>query len=95
MNEAEIKKAMEPFGKVDTTFSGMKEGTGLGLTIVDSLVRLHGGSFELISEKGAGTTARVTMPASRVLVERPAEAPAAPAAAEPVATDGPQLKVVK
>lgn len=96
MNEAEIKKAMEPFGKVDTTFSGMKEGTGLGLTIVDSLVRLHGGSFQLISEKGVGTTARVTMPASRVLLERPIEAPAAPAApTEPVAADGPQLKVVK
>jgi PAS domain S-box-containing protein len=67
MSDEEIRKAMQPFGKVDTTFSGMKEGTGLGLTIVESLVRLHGGTFRLSSEKGMGTTARVIMPASRVL----------------------------
>ncbi len=75
MSDLEIKKAMQPFGKVDTSFSGMKEGTGLGLTIVDSLVRLHGGSFRLISEKGVGTTARVIMPASRVLLAHEDKAP--------------------
>ena len=101
MTDVEIKKAMQPFGKVDTSFSGMKEGTGLGLTIVDSLVRLHGGAFRLISEKGVGTTARVTMPASRVLhaekpFEAPAEAPAAPAEALADASgEAPHLKVVK
>jgi two-component system cell cycle sensor histidine kinase PleC len=57
---------MQPFAKVDNNFSTMKAGTGLGLTIVDSLVRLHGGEFRLISEKGVGTTARVIMPAHRV-----------------------------
>ena len=64
--EDEIKKAMQPFGKVDTTFSGMKAGTGLGLTIVDSLVTLHGGRFKLISEKVIGKVklmaARGTVP---------------------------------
>jgi len=107
MSAEEIKKAMQPFGKVDTTFSGMKAGTGLGLTIVDSLVRLHGGEFQIISEKGAGTTARVIMPASRVLMdtrprrkdETPAEIPvdaAQPVEAKPEASEtGPQLKVVK
>jgi PAS domain S-box-containing protein len=67
MTPEEIKKALQPFGKVDNAFSSMKSGTGLGLTIVDSLVRLHGGHFELSSEKGAGTTARVILPAFRVL----------------------------
>lgn len=67
MDEDDIIKAMQPFSKVDSSFSGMKEGTGLGLTIVDSIVRLHGGSFRLISQKGVGTTARVVMPAHRVL----------------------------
>ena len=69
MTADEIKKALQPFGKVDTTFSGMKAGTGLGLTIVESLVKLHGGELQLISQKGAGTTARVVMPASRVLLD--------------------------
>jgi PAS domain S-box-containing protein len=99
MNEAEIKKAMQPFGKVDTTFSGMKEGTGLGLTIVDSLVRLHGGSFKLISQKGVGTTARVIMPASRVLrPDKPAaEPPAGNDQPDPAAAPAgePHLKIVK
>jgi two-component system, cell cycle sensor histidine kinase PleC len=67
MTPAEIAKAMQPFGKVDGNFSTMKEGTGLGLTIVDSLVRLHGGRFELNSRKGEGTVARVILPATRVM----------------------------
>lgn len=67
MSEDEIKKAMQPFGKVDNNFSTMKAGTGLGLTIVESLVGLHGGRFQLISEKGKGTTARVILPPFRVL----------------------------
>ena len=85
MTEDEIKKAMQPFGKVDTTFSGMKAGTGLGLTIVDSLVTLHGGRFQLISEKGRGTTARVIFPAERVLHKKPHNE----------AADGTHLKVIK
>ncbi len=67
MTEEEVKKAMQPFSKVETSFSEMKAGTGLGLTIVESLVQLHGGEFRLISEKGVGTTARVILPSSRVL----------------------------
>lgn len=67
MTPDEITKAMQPFSKVETSFSEMKAGTGLGLTIVESLVNLHGGEFSLISEKGVGTTARVTLPSSRVL----------------------------
>lgn len=85
MTEDEIKKAMQPFGKVDTTFSGMKAGTGLGLTIVDSLVTLHGGHLQLISEKGRGTTARVTFPAVRVMHKKPHNEMA----------EGTHLKVIK
>jgi PAS domain S-box-containing protein len=67
MTKDEIKKAMQPFGKVDTAFSSMKAGTGLGLTIVDSLVSLHGGRLEITSESGRGTLARVVLPAFRVI----------------------------
>lgn len=65
MTEAELKIALQPFSKVDT--SGTKNGTGIGLTIVESLVRLHGGQFQLTSQKGVGTVARVILPASSVL----------------------------
>ncbi len=71
MTKDEIKKAMQPFGKVDTAFSSMKAGTGLGLTIVDSLVSLHGGRLEITSESGKGTLARVVLPAFRVIRQTP------------------------
>jgi len=71
MTKDEIKKAMQPFGKVDTAFSSMKAGTGLGLTIVDSLVSLHGGRLEITSESGKGTLVRVVLPAFRVIRNTP------------------------
>ena len=98
MTAEEIKKALQPFGKVDTTFSGMKAGTGLGLTIVESLVKLHGGELKIISAKGTGTTARVIMPASRVLIDN---CPAMPKPAyedvklDPPIPDEHHLKIVK
>ena len=66
MTADEMKRALEPFGQVQTAFSRDNSGTGLGLTIVESLVRLHGGKFTLMSEKGKGTTARIILPKERV-----------------------------
>ncbi len=71
MSADEITKALQPFSKIDNNFGSMKEGTGLGLTIVDSLIRLHGGELQLISEKGKGTTARVVLPAKCVYIPEP------------------------
>ena len=84
MSPEEVVKAMQPFTKVDNNFGSMKEGTGLGLTIVDSLVRLHGGKLELISEKGHGTTARIILPPKCLYIPEPIEdiPPPVPAAGE-------------
>jgi two-component system cell cycle sensor histidine kinase PleC len=46
-------------------------GTGLGLPIVQNLVSLHGGTFELHSELRKGTEAVVILPRSRVLRSMP------------------------
>ena len=41
---------------------GRRGGAGLGLSIVKSLVELHGGDVEIRSEEGKGTTAIVRLP---------------------------------
>ena len=62
----EIEKALSPFGQVNAAMNKSESGTGLGLTLVQSLMSLHGGSFELFSQKGIGTTATLIFPPKRV-----------------------------
>ena len=70
LDESEIKKALSPFGQVDSDLSRTGSGTGLGLTLVDALLKLHGGELELFSQKGIGTTATIVIPVDRVTVQR-------------------------
>ena len=41
------------------------EGTGLGLSVVHGIVKLHGGSISVISQRGIGTTFSVYLPCIR------------------------------
>ena len=68
MSEGEIKIALEPFGQVDAGFSRNHEGTGLGLPLASRLAELHGGSLDIESRKGHGTTATVRLPVKRTPV---------------------------
>jgi signal transduction histidine kinase len=65
-----------------------RSGAGLGLSIVDWIVRAHGGRVDVMSAPGEGSTFRVWLP----LAPAPAPAPAAPALAvegpAPVTTRG-------
>jgi two-component system cell cycle sensor histidine kinase PleC len=63
----EIPKVMQAFGQGSLAHQTAEGGTGLGLPIVQNLVELHGGVFELLSELRKGTEARVTLPRQRVL----------------------------
>ncbi|CAA9494879.1 MAG: hypothetical protein AVDCRST_MAG67-1614 [uncultured Solirubrobacteraceae bacterium] len=49
-------------------------GTGLGLAIVKSLVDMHGGTIDVASELGRGTTFMVRLPATTIGDGRPAPA---------------------
>jgi signal transduction histidine kinase len=66
MDEAGIKIAMSPFGQVESPFSRMHEGTGLGLPLTLRLVNLIGGRMAISSEKGIGTLVTVTLPAGEL-----------------------------
>lgn len=69
MTPDEIEIALEPFGQVDAGLAREQEGTGLGLPLARRLAELHGGSLQIDSEKGLGTTVTVTLPASRVMAD--------------------------
>jgi two-component system cell cycle sensor histidine kinase PleC len=67
----EIPKVMQPFGQGSLAQQTAEGGTGLGLPIVQNLVDLHGGTFELRSELRKGTEAVVILPRKRVLQSMP------------------------
>lgn len=60
MSEQEVEQIFERFYRVDTARD--KEGSGLGLSIVQQIVKLHRGSIAVSSELGQGTTFTVMLP---------------------------------
>ncbi len=62
----DIPKALSPFQQIDSEINRKYEGTGLGLPLTKALVELHGGSLDLQSQVGIGTTVTVRFPAERV-----------------------------
>lgn len=62
MDAADIQKALEPFGRIDSALVSQMRGTGLGLPLVKALIELHDGSLEIESAAGHGTTVRLYFP---------------------------------
>jgi signal transduction histidine kinase len=62
----EVKRVTSKFGVTDGRFSKSTSGIGLGLSLVQSLMRLHGGSVEIFSQKAIGTTVVLTFPSNRI-----------------------------
>jgi two-component system cell cycle sensor histidine kinase PleC len=63
----EIPVVLSAFGQGSIAIKSAEQGTGLGLPIVQGLIDLHGGKFELRSKLREGTEAFAIFPASRVL----------------------------
>jgi two-component system cell cycle sensor histidine kinase PleC len=58
-----MKKIFEGFFRVDTPYSRVTEGTGLGLPLSKKLVELHGGNLSVESEGlNKGTVVKFTLP---------------------------------
>ena len=64
---ADIPRALERFGQVDSTLARKYEGAGLGLPLAKQFMELHGGTLSLESTLNAGTTVTVTLPAWRAV----------------------------
>ena len=62
----DLEKALAPFSQVDNAQQRNHDGTGLGLPISRALAELHGGSLEMESEPGLGTTVTVRLPSERL-----------------------------
>ncbi len=62
MNPEQIKVSQQPFGQVPAESPYTQIGTGIGLPIVDSLVKLHGGRLDIQSTPNVGTTVTLTIP---------------------------------
>ena len=61
---AELPRVFERFHRVRQPGARTHEGTGIGLALVQELVRLHGGDIRATSTEGKGTTFTVTVPAN-------------------------------
>lgn len=60
--EEDMARLFQAFGQLDSGLARRAEGTGLGLALTRRLVELQGGSIEVRSQPGVGSTFSVLLP---------------------------------
>ncbi|HEY0590197.1 MAG TPA: PAS domain S-box protein, partial [Thermoanaerobaculia bacterium] len=78
-----LPKIFDMFEQLENPLDRGQGGLGIGLTLVKSLVELHGGTVEVESQVGRGTEFRVILPWKEAPPAPPAEEAAAPHPAKP------------
>lgn len=73
MAREDIPLALSGAGGIENALADRSYGAGLGLPLAKALAELHGGTLDLQSEEGKGTTATLRLPAHR-MVKQPAAA---------------------
>src|SRR2546425_5226234 len=74
--EAEVPRLFDRFHRVKGAKSRTHEGTGIGLALVQELIRAHGGKMRVESREGRGSTFTVSLKTGRAHL--PAERTEAP-----------------
>jgi signal transduction histidine kinase len=69
----DLGRVVEAFEQVDSSLSRKYEGTGLGLPLVKMMIELHGGTLDLRSGLGLGTTAVIAFPPDRLVDNKASE----------------------
>jgi len=59
IKESDLSKVKTKFFKANHT----RRGSGIGLAVADEIVSMHGGSLDIKSREGIGTTVTITIPA--------------------------------
>lgn len=57
-----VSRVKEAFYMVDKSRSRAENGVGLGLTLCDRIIRLHGGTMDIVSKEGEGTRIELKLP---------------------------------
>jgi len=62
MQPEELPRLFQPFHQIDTGLTRKHEGTGLGLSICKKIIELMGGSIDVTSQWGQGSTFTLRLP---------------------------------
>jgi two-component system OmpR family sensor kinase len=69
LDEEQVEHVFERFFRTDASRARASGGVGLGLSIVDAVVRAHGGEASASSRPGEGTTIKLQLPLAEVSVD--------------------------
>jgi signal transduction histidine kinase len=62
MRAQDIPLVVQPFYRVHSAYDTARQGAGLGLPFAKAVIELHGGTLDIESRLGVGTTVTVTLP---------------------------------
>ncbi len=66
ISKEELKKIFDKFYRVSTSKVKETRGSGLGLTIAKHIIEAHGGTIEVESEEGKGSTFTIRLPLQEI-----------------------------